>query len=169
MLAKSLPINRNGSSQICGELPNNRNDAQPTGITFDDRDNSLIIADSNNGYIYRVLIDETNMPGTVTVLYDRSQRSPDGLTLDDDGRIIFTSYDNNEVVRLEADGTTTVLAKDFRSPSDVAFLEDRIYVTNFDALSLAPVMSILFDPSLPFTIDVIDLDVSTVPPSTSDE
>ncbi|HLA45807.1 MAG TPA: hypothetical protein VJZ27_20330, partial [Aggregatilineales bacterium] len=51
----------------------------------------------------------------------------------------------------------TVLARDFREPSDVAYLDGRIYVTNFDGVSLAPVISLIIDPALPFSIDVIDL------------
>lgn len=149
--------NENGEGQVWWELPANPNDPLPTGIKYDPASHAILVTDTNNGTLYRISIEENGEVGQADTLYNQSGRSLDGLTLDDEGRIIFTSFDNNEVVRLEADGRTTRLAKNFREPSDVAFLDGRVYVTNFDSLSLAPFISLLIDPSLPFTIDVIDL------------
>jgi sugar lactone lactonase YvrE len=152
-----LSFDNQGSAAVWWELPSQPNDALPTGITYDPNTNALVIADSGNGVIYRVAIGEDGQAGTVQTIFERSQRALDGLTLDDQGRVIFTSFDDDRVLRLEPSGETTILARDFRDPSDVVYLDGRIYVTNFDGVSLAPFVSLILDPSLPFTIDIIDL------------
>jgi sugar lactone lactonase YvrE len=152
-----LTFDEQGSAAVWWELPSEPNDALPTGITYDPNNNALVIADSGNGIIYRVAIGEDGQAGVVQTLFERSQRALDGLTLDDQGRVIFTSFDDDRILRLEPTGETTILARDFRDPSDVVYQAGRIYVTNFDGVSLAPFISLILDPSLPFTIDVIDL------------
>lgn len=145
-----------GTPEVWWEIPDNPNKAQPRGIAYDPQQNAFVVADTSNGVIYRVPLNDAGLPDTYQVLYEDANHSLDGLTLDDEGRVIFTSYDEDSVLRLESDGDTTRLATDFRDPSDVAYLAGRIYVTNFDSVSLAPVISLLLDPMLPFTIDVID-------------
>ncbi|HLA45008.1 MAG TPA: SMP-30/gluconolactonase/LRE family protein, partial [Aggregatilineales bacterium] len=139
----------NGASVIWWELP--VEESLPTGITYDAENNAILVADSRHGTIYRILIDSDGSAGAVSVLFEDQDHALDGLTLDNEGNIIFTSFDNHEVVRLETNGKMTVLARDFREPSDVAYLDGRIYVTNFDGVSLAPVISLIIDPALPFS------------------
>jgi len=151
-----LVFDEDGVSSIWWELPDSGDEPLPTGIAFDAEHNALIIADSNNGVIFRVPIEDESA-GQPEVLFEDTQRALDGLTFDDEGQIIFTAINTGEVIRLGEDGSVTTLARDFREPSDVAYLDGRIYVTNFDSVSLAPIISILIDPSLPFTIDVIEI------------
>jgi len=146
-----------GQPSVWWEVPFVRDDPLPTGLTYDAQRHALLVADSGNGIIYRVPIGEDGAAGLPETLYDRRERSLDGLTMDERGNIYFTSYDNNEVVLLQPDGSTTILARDFREPSDVAYLDGRVYVVNFDSLALVPIVTILIDPSLPFTIDMIDI------------
>jgi sugar lactone lactonase YvrE len=146
-----------GRASIWWELPPDENEALPTGLAYDAARNALIVADSNNGMLYRVPFNADGTAGQPESLYRRDDKSLDGLTLDDEGRVIFTSYSEGAVLRLESNGMTTLLGRNFRDPSDVAYLEGRVYVTNFDGVSLAPFISLLVDPSLPFTLDVIDL------------
>jgi sugar lactone lactonase YvrE len=146
-----------GGVTIWWELPEDPKKAQPTGITYDEANNALLVADSANGIIYRVPIESDGAAGEAVVLYEDASHALDGLTLDDEGRLIFTSYDENAVLRLESNGSATKLAEDFRNPSDVAYLDGRVFVTNFDSISLAPVVGWILNPSRPFTIDVIDL------------
>lgn len=146
-----------GQWQVWFEFPDNVETPLPTGIAYDADNHDIIAADSATGTILRLPIDEDGTASEFEVLYSDRDRDFDGLTLDDEGRVILTSYAENEVLRVDTDGTFTVLAKNFRTPSDVAYLDGRIYVTNFDAISLAPLISIFLDPSLPFTIDVIEL------------
>jgi sugar lactone lactonase YvrE len=156
-LAQVRRFDEQGNAEVWWEMPENPNKAQPRGMAYDPQQNALIVADTRNGLIYRMPITENGAVGEYSVLYEDANHSLDGLTLDETGRVIFTSYDEDSVLRLEADGSTTRLATDFRDPSDVAYLDGKVYVTNFDSVSLAPVVSLLLDPMLPFTIDVIDL------------
>jgi sugar lactone lactonase YvrE len=137
-------------------IPEPFDDSLPTGITYDTARDALIIADSNNGAIFRVPIVDGSA-GESQVLLDDPSRALDGLTQDEQGRIIATVINTSEVIRIDENGSVTILAQNFREPSDAAYLDGRLYVTNFDSVSLAPFVSILIDPSLPFTIDVIDL------------
>lgn len=147
-----------GQGQTWWEVPEQgTDDARPTGLAYDEANNALLVADSSSGTIFRVSITPEGEPGEVTELYHQSQHELDGLTLDDSGNLIFTIYDSGEVAMLETNGTFTILAENFREPSDVAYQDGRIYVTNFDPVSLAPVVGFLIDPSLPFTIDIIDI------------
>lgn len=147
-----------GQARTWWELPEvGGDDARPTGLTYDPTIHALVVADSSSGTVYRISITPEGQPGEVTELYHQSQHELDGLTLDDRGNLILTLFDSSEVALLDRAGNFTILAENFREPSDVAYQDGRIYVTNFDPVSLAPVVSLLIDPSLPFTIDVIDL------------
>lgn len=146
-----------GSTQTWWELPETASAPVPTGISFAPAQNALLIADSSNGRIYQVAIAADGSAGNPEVLYEEAEHELDGLTLDEQGQIIFTEYDTGKVLRRLADGSIEVLADKFRNPSDVAYLDGRVYVTNFDSVSLAPLVSLLVDPALPFTIDVITL------------
>ncbi len=146
-----------GAFSIWWEVPNDPNTARPTGLVYDAARTAFVVADSNNGIIYQVGLTPDGDTGDISVLYEDDRRALDGLTLDDAGRVIFTSYDNARVMRLNEDGRAIILAQNFREPSDVAFLNHRVYVTNFDSVSLAPLIGWVLAPSLPFTIDVIDL------------
>jgi sugar lactone lactonase YvrE len=149
-----ITFDENGEPSIWWQIPETFPDPLLTGIAYDAERNALIIADSNNGAIFRVPVENNSES---EILFEDDTRALDGLTLDEDGRIIFTAIDTGEVLRLEANGAVTTLARNFREPSDVAYLDGRLYVTNFDSVSLAPIVSIIVDPSLPFTIDVIDM------------
>jgi sugar lactone lactonase YvrE len=146
-----------GVASTWWELPDDPNSPQPRGLAYDPQNEALVVADSSNGFIYRVAIAEDGSPGDFTALYEDSQHNLEGIALDDEGRVIFVSYDEDDILRLENLGMSIRLAANFRDPANVAFADDRIYVTNFDGLSLSPLVSIIYEPSLPFTIDVIDL------------
>ncbi len=146
-----------GTGATWWELPEPRENARPTGLEYDPVHHALVVADSSNGVVYRVVIGEDGKPGDITEIYEQRERELDGLTVDDEGNVIFTIYDSNQVAMVDEMGLFTVLAEDFREPSDVAYLDGKVYVTNFDGVSLAPLVSMIVDPSLPFTIDVIDM------------
>ncbi len=50
--------------------------------------------------------------------------SPDDLTLDAQGRVIFADFGNNGVNRINADGSVTVLARGFPEPEGIVPLAD---------------------------------------------
>lgn len=146
-----------GTGATWWELPERRNEARPTGLEYDPVNHALVVADTNNGFIYRVEITPEGQPGNSTEIYEQSSGELDGLTLDDDGNLIITRFDTSEVAMIDTAGNFTILAENFREPSDVAYMDGKIYVANFDGISLAPVVGIFIDPSLPFTIDVVDI------------
>jgi DNA-binding beta-propeller fold protein YncE len=141
------------------ELPEvDGNEAQPTGLAYDPLTDTMIVADTETGSIYRVGFQGSDRSAVQQdLLYREDQRELDGLTVDDEGRVIFTLFDVNKVARLETDGQVNILAEGFREPSDVVYVDNRVYVSNFDGLSLAPLIGWLIEPSLPFTVDVIQL------------
>lgn len=155
--ANILVFEEGSAGEVWWQLPDTPRSANPTAIAFDPLNNAMLVADSGNGIIYRIPITPERTPGEATKVYQDNTVELDGLTLDEQGQIIFALYNSDQVGRINTSGMFEVLAENFRKPSDVAYADGKVYVTNSDAISLAPVMSVLLDPSLPFTIDVIDL------------
>lgn len=93
----------------------------------------LLFSDPNENRIYRY-------DGKLTVFREKSgyegadiaeyrQPGSNGLTFDKDGRLTFDQHGNRRVVRLEKDGTLTVLADKFdgkrlNSPNDLVYRSD---------------------------------------------
>lgn len=152
-----LKLNEAGEYETWWILPEVSNEVQPTGLAYDAVTDDIVVADTAAGIVYRIDFEADRSPKLLGTVYSEDDRELDGLTIDDLGRVIFTIYDTNKVARIELNGEITVLAEDFREPSDVAYLDNTVYVTNLDSVSLAPVISFLVDPSLPFTIDKITL------------
>lgn len=132
-------------------------DASLTGIAYDMLNNAIVTADTATGIIYSIPINEDGTAGEADVLVDNTENELDGLTVDTQGRVFFTQYNQNQVAMYQPRFGVTILAEDFREPSSVAYLNGAIYVTNVDSISLAPLISLLVEPSLPFTVDVITL------------
>ncbi|MGH9202817.1 MAG: SMP-30/gluconolactonase/LRE family protein, partial [Vicinamibacterales bacterium] len=100
-----------------------------------DGEGYLLFSDPNNNLIYRMTPD-----GDVSVYLTKSgytgenigeyrQPGSNGLTLDDQGRLILCQHGNRRVVRIEKNGLTTVLADRFEgkrlnSPNDLAYRSD---------------------------------------------
>jgi len=139
-------------------LPDISKEARPTGLAYDASTDTLIVADTNSGSIYRIGFTEDREPLTEQLIYRNDSRELDGLAVDENGRIYVTIFNQNEVAVLQADESgLDVLAGDFREPSDIAYLDGVLYVTNFDSLSLAPLLGLIIDPALPFSVDAIEL------------
>lgn len=140
------------------ELPDITKNARPTGLAYDSLTDTLIVADTESGSIYRIGFDDNREPLPEELIYRNDSRELDGLAVDENGHIYVTIFNQNEVAVLREDESgLDVLADDFRGPSDIAYLEGMLYVTNFDSLSLAPLLGLIVDPSLPFSVDAIKL------------
>lgn len=124
----------------------------PTGLAYNPMTDSIIISDSETGWVYSVSLDGQ----TTEILYENlaGEGNPgfDGLSVGDDGTIYIAALANREVIALRPDGTLTTLANNFRGVSDVEFYQDRLYITNFDQRSLV-LPGIV--PQLPFALDVM--------------
>jgi sugar lactone lactonase YvrE len=128
-------------------------DVLPNGIAYDATTDTILIADTIANTIYRVTLD-----GSTEVLYrydgsDSNAPGFDGLTVGPDGAIYVAAPGQARVVVLR-DGELTDLAEHFRTPSDVAYVDGQLYVTNFDSPALVQPG---VDPKLPFTVDVLTL------------
>ena len=132
-------------------------DAAPTGLAYDATTDTLLVADTNTGKIYRVGFDAERNAANDELLLDQSGRQLDGLTVDHNGRVYITLFDTNRIAIFDQNTGLSILAEDFREPSDIVFLNNTLYVTNFDSVSLAPLVGWLLSPSLPFTVTAIDL------------
>ncbi len=133
------------------------NDARLTGLAFDPTTGTFIVADTEYGKLWRVGFDNEGRALEGELLFEREDRALDGISLDEQGRVYVTLFNVNQVALWQAGLGFTILADDFREPSDVLYLDGQVYVTNFDSVSLAPLVGWLLEPSLPFTVDVIDL------------
>ncbi len=129
----------------------------PTGIVYDPENDVLYIAETNSGTIFRIGFDpERKALLPQEVIYQNDEREIDGLTLDGDGNVVMTLINVHKVAHV-VDGQSLVIGEDFRQPSGVAYLDNTIYVANFDGVSLAPLVGFFISPSLPFTVDAIHL------------
>jgi gluconolactonase len=97
--------------------------------------NYLLFSDPNHNTIYKYTAD-----GQLSVFRDKSgyngadiaeygQPGSNGLTLDRQGRLTINQHGNRRVIRIEKDGTETVLANEFEgkrlnSPNDLVYRSD---------------------------------------------
>jgi gluconolactonase len=104
---------------------------------------SLLLSDPNSNVIYRYTPEATRLEVFRTPsgysgadIGEYSQPGSNGLTLDGQGRLTIDQHGNRRVVRLEADGTETVLADRYRgkrlnSPNDLVYRSDgTLYFTD---------------------------------------
>ena len=112
-------------------------DAGNPAIAPDSVDGFLLFSDPNNNFIYRLTPD-----GDVQVYKTKSgysgenigeyrQSGSNGLTTDEQGRLTICQHGNRRVVRIEKNGTTTVLAdqyegKRLNSPNDLGYRSDGV-------------------------------------------
>ena len=106
----------------------------------------LLFSDPNSNIIYRYTANDNNM-GKLEVfrtpsgysgadIAEDGQPGSNGLTLDNQGRLTINQHGNHRVVRLEEDGTETVLASSFEgkrlnSPNDLVYRSDgTLYFTD---------------------------------------
>lgn len=151
-------IDAEGTMQTWWDMPETDDqEPLPTGIAYDAITDTLLIAETNSGSIFRVQFDSNRQPlMPQETIYQNDDRELDGLTLDEAGNVVVTLINVHKVARI-MDGTAIIIAEDFRQPSDVVYLNNALYVTNFDGVSLAPIISFFVSPSLPFTVDVVEL------------
>ena len=114
------------------------------GPVWDRKGGYLLFSDPNSNTIYKYSPDGN---GTLTVFREKSgyegadiaeygQPGSNGLTFDQQGRLTINQHGNRRVVRVESDGTVTVLADKFEgkrlnSPNDLVYRSDgTLYFTD---------------------------------------
>jgi sugar lactone lactonase YvrE len=144
------------------------NPSAPAGLAYDGSTNTLLVTDAARDAIYRISLTEAD-PAAET-LYQFSgaedeQPGLNGITVTNEGVIYVAAVGLNRVARLDA-GNLVYLAAGFRGGSDVAYdaVGHRLFVNNWDQRWLLPVdflfLSQQFEARLPFSIDVIDLNIA---------
>ena len=148
-----------GAGEIWWRPPvvSDTDEIDPIGLAYDEGQDALLISDPIGGRLYRVPLASENPRADTEILYDHgvAPEPPgfDGLTVAADGTIYLAALGQNQLQRL-SDGRITVIAAGFRGISDVVHHDGRLYVTNWDQVSL---VSQLVPAHLPFAIDVIEL------------
>jgi streptogramin lyase len=146
-----------GSGGMVWWMPPKQPNAQPNapaGLAYDPVADALVIVESANNIIYRVALND---PTKTAVLYQHGAR-PDapgfnGVTVTPTGSVYVVAAAQKGIARVDQD-KLTYIAGLFRGPSDVAYHDGQLYVTNADAYALAyPGVR----PKLPFGLDVITL------------
>ena len=110
-------------------------DAGNPALAPDSTDGFLLFSDPNNNVIYRCSPEGEVQPYKTKSGYsgedigDYGQPGSNGLTTDSQGRLTICQHGNRRVVRIEKNGTTTVLADRFNgkrlnSPNDLVYRSD---------------------------------------------
>ncbi len=161
-----------GSSAVWWTAPSVAGtNAQPTAIVYDRAQNALLIGDAGSGSVYRVGLANGGPIGSPQLLYRQSDLEVQGLALDDQDRVLLAAWahDNGQLMRLESNGSLTLLAEGFRAPTSIVYQAGKVYVVNSDLLGLVPPLFFGLIPSPlrakpPFTVDVVDLRSASEPP-----
>lgn len=143
---------------------------QIAGLGYNALNDSLMISDAVRTAIYEIPVNAENSEAERQIVYvDETTQSPpafNGLSVGADGTIYVTAFDLNEVWSIEPNTNEfTILANNYRGSSDVAYdsANQRLYVNNWDQSWLIPITLVVFQvdlpPRLPFSIDVIDLNL----------
>lgn len=129
----------------------------PTGLAYDAARDALLISDSERDAVYRLPLtgDIADARATAESLFDDQAQNDygfDGIAVTSAGDIFLALLNWNRVARLD-EGALTMLARDFRGASDLAYdaARRRLFVTNWNQFSLG----FGTRPQLPFAIDVI--------------
>ncbi|MFN8531267.1 MAG: hypothetical protein U0670_21910 [Anaerolineae bacterium] len=136
-----------------------------TGITYDPLNDAMIITDAEQNMIYRVNVADA----VASVIYEHGQRATppgfDGVTVGPDGTIYVAALGQNGIAIVAPDNTLTYIAGFFRGASDVEYVAPGLLIVpNWDQASI---VLPLIAPQLPFSIDVIDLNMPSMTPTPS--
>lgn len=112
------------------------------GIAFNNDKTVLYIANTGEGTVLKVLIDE-NHKATSTIKLVNGLNGPDGLIVDNNNNILVAESFSNQIVKLNPEGNTVDVYGDFEGiskqgivkgllfPSDLVLVNEKLFVTNF--------------------------------------
>lgn len=125
----------------------------PTGLAYNRWDESLFVADSGTGSLYRLVMTESGVESQL--LYRQQGFDPRALTIDRQGRLFVAAWqgDNGTLYRYsEADGLVA-LAEGFRQPTSIVAVENTVYVVNSGTFGLIGGVEV----RPPFRVDAVRL------------
>lgn len=143
---------------------------QVTGLAYHASNDSLLVSDAGKSAVYEIPVNALEPEAERQTLFINEELEPrpsfNGITVSEDGTVYVAAFDRGEIWEI-VPGTNehTVLAGNYRGSSDVAYdsANQRLYVNNWDQSWLIPitliVMTVDMPPRLPFSVDVIELNV----------
>ncbi len=154
-----------GSGAVWWTAPSVGNDrSQPTALAYDPFHDALIVGDAGTGSVYRMSLAPNASGNGPLLLYRQTGLEVQGVAVDDQGRVLIVvwAHDNGQLMRLETNGSLTMLADGFRAPTAVVYRNSKAYIVSSDMLGLVPPLFFGLLPSPlrarpPFTVDVVDL------------
>ncbi len=125
----------------------------PTGLVYDPRSDSVIVADSGTGSLYRLIETETGVEGQL--LYRQQGFDPRALALDRQGRLLVAVWqgDNGSLYRFDEANGLVALAEGFRQPTGVVVVDNSAYVVSSGAFGLIGGVEV----KPPFRVDAVRL------------
>ncbi|MCS6871990.1 MAG: hypothetical protein RML95_14285 [Anaerolineae bacterium] len=125
----------------------------PTGIAHNRWDDSLIVADSGTGAVYRLSMTESGVESQL--LYRQQGFDPRAVAVDVQGRVLIAAWqgDNGTLYRLDEANGLVALAEGFRQPTSVVVVNDMAYVVSSGAFGLIGGVEV----QPPFRVDAVRL------------
>lgn len=105
----------------------------PKGVAVD-KDDNILVSDSGNNRICRILLDSNRTVSKIEVVLDSGLSNPTDLIVDDEGTIYVADTDNNDVKVIEDGKIVNRINSEtepLRQPQGLAFgLDDKILIAD---------------------------------------
>ncbi len=109
------------------------------GLTFDEDEENLYIANSSLGRIVRIPVEDDGNAGDAVTFVENEPllRGADGITFDEDGKLYVAVMLQDRIVVVSRKGDTAILAEGYplQNPAGVRFgvrnQENNLYIANF--------------------------------------
>lgn len=134
------------------------------GLVFDQAGH-LFTANLGDGIVYKLTLDDAGLVQTKDVFATVPQTvGPDGMTIDPQGNLYLAGFRSNQIIKVDTQGMTSVLAESADSdgangeldqPADLIYFNDRLFISNFDLMKGSDIVNT--GHSAPYTLSVIDL------------
>lgn len=125
----------------------------PTGLAYDRWDDSIIVADSGTGSIYKLITTDSGVESQL--LYRQQGFDPRALAVDLASRVLIAAWqgDNGTLYRLDAENGLVALAEGFRQPTSVLVVDNTAYVVSSGVFGLIGGVEV----QPPFRVDAVQL------------
>ncbi|MFQ3536766.1 MAG: hypothetical protein SNJ58_12910 [Aggregatilineales bacterium] len=125
----------------------------PTGLAYDRWNDSLIVADSATGSIYRLITTDRGVESKL--LYRQQGFDPRALAVDLQSRVLIAAWqgDNGALYRLDEANGLVALVEGFRQPTSVIIVEGSAYVVSSGTFGLIGGVEV----KPPFRVDAVRL------------
>lgn len=129
---------------------------KPNGIVFDEMNDRLLVCSYRPNFPIQAV---SLVDSTVTALYTTQFDYSDGITIDDDGNVYFTSWETLSIYKMKPDftGSPELIYNNAGGPADICYDE----VNNLIAVPLQSINAIDFIPLTTTQINFQDSKIET--------